>query len=570
MTQYNPVVSYRWDVPADYTITEVAPTKGKPYVRIKGRACKAGEVSKNGRVYVRKALIRSENTWFGKPANVNHAPLSEEDAREQTKRTGIPIKFDPNLIIGNVNEMPYNEEKDQLEYNVDVKKEPYVTLVREKSKRITGVSIQADYLRNKCPDCGQEDFLTTEAFEDHMGKQHGKRNIKAAPWGIMGRALSLVVDVPTGCDTTLELAETRGFGDFNSLCETVNKDLEKQEKILLAAKESGKIAPVAVQEKTSDLAFGHSVQPKTEAPEIFDPIHKGEASRDKFFMGPAPTPPATTVVTASIKEQEDIHGEPSAETRELKIKLDPVIIAETVPKLQLGEPFGGYSDFADCVAKNQDKENPEAYCGQIKHETEGETFRWKHVEHLTDTVNEIIKTLSTVESAILSIHDDSWREPLQKFQENFTRLTDGMKMLIEAVPKDDVSWKEAISNLPKDDLSWQPLLKEIKESIVKDDLTWKELKIPDVKPLQEKLDALEKRSNDEFAAYKKDLLEFWKPKADKVDALEKENAELKQKLENQVKETAEVRTIAENAEDKASNNPKFKGQSKPLDKKEKW
>ena len=34
-------------------------------------------------------------------------------------------------------------------------------------------------------------------------------------------------------------------------------------------------------------------------------------------------------------------------------------------------PFAGYKDFADCVAKNQDKANPEAYCAAIKAEIEG-------------------------------------------------------------------------------------------------------------------------------------------------------------------------------------------------------
>jgi hypothetical protein len=39
--------------------------------------------------------------------------------------------------------------------------------------------------------------------------------------------------------------------------------------------------------------------------------------------------------------------------------------------LQKGAPFAGYKDFHDCVKKNQDKDNPEAYCGQIKHQVEG-------------------------------------------------------------------------------------------------------------------------------------------------------------------------------------------------------
>jgi len=36
------------------------------------------------------------------------------------------------------------------------------------------------------------------------------------------------------------------------------------------------------------------------------------------------------------------------------------------------DPFAGYKNFEDCVAKNQDKNNPEAYCGEIKRKTEGQ------------------------------------------------------------------------------------------------------------------------------------------------------------------------------------------------------
>lgn len=34
-------------------------------------------------------------------------------------------------------------------------------------------------------------------------------------------------------------------------------------------------------------------------------------------------------------------------------------------------PMGNYKDFEDCVRKNQDKENPPAYCGEIKKKIEG-------------------------------------------------------------------------------------------------------------------------------------------------------------------------------------------------------
>jgi hypothetical protein len=38
--------------------------------------------------------------------------------------------------------------------------------------------------------------------------------------------------------------------------------------------------------------------------------------------------------------------------------------------MKKGAPFAGYSDFAACVAANQDKDDPEAYCGSIKHKVE--------------------------------------------------------------------------------------------------------------------------------------------------------------------------------------------------------
>jgi hypothetical protein len=39
--------------------------------------------------------------------------------------------------------------------------------------------------------------------------------------------------------------------------------------------------------------------------------------------------------------------------------------------MRKGAPFAGYDDFADCVSKNSDKDDPEAYCGAIKSKTEG-------------------------------------------------------------------------------------------------------------------------------------------------------------------------------------------------------
>lgn len=40
-------------------------------------------------------------------------------------------------------------------------------------------------------------------------------------------------------------------------------------------------------------------------------------------------------------------------------------------------PFAGYKDFADCVRKNQDKSDPEAYCSVIMRRVEGDTKKKK-------------------------------------------------------------------------------------------------------------------------------------------------------------------------------------------------
>ena len=48
------------------------------------------------------------------------------------------------------------------------------------------------------------------------------------------------------------------------------------------------------------------------------------------------------------------------------------VASEGKVKLKLGEPFAGFKDFAHCVSENQDKDNPEAYCGKVKHQVEGE------------------------------------------------------------------------------------------------------------------------------------------------------------------------------------------------------
>lgn len=52
-------------------------------------------------------------------------------------------------------------------------------------------------------------------------------------------------------------------------------------------------------------------------------------------------------------------------------------------------PMGEYKNFADCVAQNSDKENPEAYCGRIRQKVEGEDI---------NVINEVLVRLGEPDS----------------------------------------------------------------------------------------------------------------------------------------------------------------------------
>ena len=63
-----------------------------------------------------------------------------------------------------------------------------------------------------------------------------------------------------------------------------------------------------------------------------------------------------------------------------------------------GDPFGGYKNFGECVAKNQDKDNPEAYCGAIKAKTEEKKDMFKTVlENIKSEIDEVLSNFDELE-----------------------------------------------------------------------------------------------------------------------------------------------------------------------------
>ena len=170
--------------------------KDEDKIRIKVTSVHAGDISGNGRKYTEEALLRSVSSWNGLPFVVNH---------------------DMGLKIGNIEYTDF--EGGALEHVVRVTKEPYVSLIREHSPAIKGVSINADYICNKCTKCPKM-FSDEATWKEHMVKEHFVKDLPTQPHGIKGRELSLVYgrEVP-GLKTELEVMETSN--GFNKLQETL-------------------------------------------------------------------------------------------------------------------------------------------------------------------------------------------------------------------------------------------------------------------------------------------------------------------------------------------------------------
>jgi hypothetical protein len=181
---------------------------GQKTIRIKGVALRGDIVSKNNRKYTRDALIKATNTWINKPVNVNH---------DDTKK------------IGTIKWMDYDEDADRLLYEAEINREPYISLLRNKSTEIRGLSIQADYLYNRCAICGKK-FYTEEDWRRHMMEEEFVHDLPTEPHGIQGSAISLVLspEIPGYEGTTYELAEFHRQAALR-LLETVIKIKQEEE-----------------------------------------------------------------------------------------------------------------------------------------------------------------------------------------------------------------------------------------------------------------------------------------------------------------------------------------------------
>jgi len=385
---------------------------GENRVKIRGIALKSNMISRNGRKYIDEELTKAARTWIGKPITINHSMDKK---------------------VGTVEWMEHDADGN-LEYVAVVNKQPYVDMIHvyghnPKESSIVGVSIEANFLHNVCPECKkrgvEKRFYSEEEFHKHMHGEHFiKTNPTSEPHGIVGQALSLVIspEVPGVSGTTIELMETEQHG-LSRLLETVITVKEEEE-------EMKQVLPYSTKETQT---------PKTETPKAPEPKQED-----------APKPPEQPIQATALQVME--HSGKKARIQ--KLRLD-----EEAPKLTLGEPFAGYTDFADCVAKNQDKDNPEAHCGQIKHQTEGEIF--VHAK-TAEAVNMLVEALNLLNAELENVKRD-------------------FKEAIDKLPKDDTSWNAKIDETVKRIPDLTPLEKNLAET---------SNRIPDVAPISKRLDEL--------------------------------------------------------------------------------
>ena len=139
-------------------------------------------------------------------------------------------------------------------------------------------------------------------------------------------------------------------------------------------------------------------EPTIEPPKVVDPTLVAPApvagpvlEQEEGLLPPAPFPTAPPEPPAAITQTclpgshydkvagtcvpDEIPEQPPG----LEGRVDagaPIVSEVKLPKfLSLGEPFADYKDFADCVAKNPQAKDPEAYCADIKRKVEGETVK---------------------------------------------------------------------------------------------------------------------------------------------------------------------------------------------------
>ena len=381
---------------------------GRKTIRIKGVAMRGNATSRNNRRYIDEELKRAARTFIDMPITINHDPKKE---------------------VGKVLWMEYDDDG-VMEYVGDVWKQPYVDLLRSHSAEVKGVSIEADYLHNQCPDCGTK-FYNEQDFKEHR-RMEGKPVSTVEPHGMRGKALSLVLspEVAGFPGTTVELMESmqKQFKGYEELIEMVIS--EQKEKENMSSKKQ------VVNEKQTGPPYEHkqATVAKEEAPKQANVKQEKPASYDNMeaCIKDGHTEEECKGLLKQTDKPTDKQEDNVVETRTIVAKpAETVTLKETVTIGKLVFKETECTPFEQCI---KDGGTPEECARKFKETKE----RNESDKMLIATINEIIDVVS--KPIMLTLPEVKIPAPYNDKP---------IREALAAVPKDDVTWNERIDQMQK-------------------------------------------------------------------------------------------------------------------------
>lgn len=103
------------------------------------------------------------------------------------------------------------------------------------------------------------------------------------------------------------------------------------------------------------------------------------------------------------------------------------------------EPFAGYKDFDECVADNQDKADPEAYCAAIKRKAEITERILGENQDMTRQLSEQLEDVSSSEfyELVAAVHENLTEEDVESLFEEFSYEGNVMESLESIAEEED-------------------------------------------------------------------------------------------------------------------------------------
>lgn len=553
------IESYKWLIPE----LAVTPTDGKT-VKIRGKAIPRETVSRNNKKYVDEELRKAARTFIDVPITENHKNWM--DKKNQ---------------LGKVNWMEYDDGS--MEYVAEVWNPAMVAELRvyaknPKASQISGVSVEADYLKIACTKCKTE-FLTETAWHKHMVEVEHIHDLPLEPHGIRGRALSIVTgkESPGVIGNTLEVMETAPHNGLFMLLENVVK----------VAMEKEKMNP---QTKTEAPTTGLPYSVREQAP-----IKEVEAPKPKVYsdMDACMKDGNTREECMRLMKKEEStppkKEEPVKETKAVLKSIEKLTVKEAT-KFSIDACMNSGKSKEECMAEYEKdcavKEYMQQVTGKVNEITEA-LNGLKYPEDNTAWITQIasVKESLVVETAKLTealkalpTDDLSWNQKITELQETFNQKSKELTETIQNLPQDDVSWKESItklqetfvtdtkkltetiSNLPKDDVSWKGNLATL-QGLIEIETQKRTESIASIKPyndapLKETIAAIKPYDDSALKTglegLSKSVTETLGVLTQKVEAtntkliaVETENKSLKETLEAQATENKKVKEIYE-------------------------